>query len=256
MTIARTAAADAATTAAPPAASTADATTATTATTPTATTAAVTAAVTTYWDTAAESFDDEPDHGMRAAPTRAAWARLVRSWIPSGPADVLDVGCGTGSMSLLLAERGHRVTGVDLAPRMTGRARAKFAAAGLAGRFLTGDATHPPTGEERFDVVLCRHLVWTLPDPEAALRDWVGRLRPGGRLVLVEGRWREAAGGAVPYVAGAERLPWRGGIGAEALVAAVRPLVGGEVRVQPLDGEPDLWGGPVDDERYALIADV
>lgn len=214
-----------------------------------------TAAIAAYWDSAAADFDDEPDHGMRAGRTRAAWAGLLRSWMPSDPADVLDVGCGTGSVSLLLAGSGHRVTGVDLAPRMIGRALAKFGAAGLEGRFLVGDAMAPPTGERRFDVVLCRHLVWTLPDPEAALREWVARMRPGGRLVLVEGRWREAGGSGVPYVAGAESLPWNGGIGAEDLAAAVRPLVSA-LRVEPLGGDPDLWGGEVDDERYALIADL
>ena len=97
--------------------------------------------------------------------------------------------------------------------------------------------------------------MWTLPDPEAALREWVGRLRPGGRLVLVEGRWREAGQKGVPYVAGAASLPWNGGIGAEALAAAVRPLVT-ELRIEPLSGDPQLWGGPVTDERYALIAQV
>nr|WP_237291328.1 class I SAM-dependent methyltransferase [Streptomyces sp. Sge12] len=51
---------------------------------------------------------------------------------------LLDVGGGTGA--------GHRVTGVDLAPRMVERARAKLAAAGLEGRFLVGDAAAPPTG--------------------------------------------------------------------------------------------------------------
>ncbi|GAA0272564.1 class I SAM-dependent methyltransferase [Streptomyces polychromogenes] len=212
-----------------------------------------TAAITAYWDAASAAFDDEPDHGMRAAPTRAAWARRLRSWMPPGPADVLDIGCGTGSMSLLVAGSGHRVTGVDLAPRMIERALAKFGAAGLEGRFLVGDAMAPPTGDGRFDVVLARHLVWTLPDPEAALREWVARLRPGGRLVLVEGRWREAGQSGVPYVAGAASLPWNGGIGAEDLAAAVRPLVSA-LRVEPLSGDPDLWGGEVDDERYALIA--
>ncbi|MCX5175471.1 class I SAM-dependent methyltransferase [Streptomyces virginiae] len=210
-------------------------------------------AITEYWDAAAAAFDDEPDHGLRQEHTRAAWSRRLRSWLPGGSADVLDVGCGTGSLSLLLAEAGHRVTGVDLAPRMVERAEAKLAAAGLAGRFLVGDAADPPTGQERYDVLLCRHLVWTLPDPGAALRAWVARLGPGGRLVLVEGRWREAGESGVPYVAGAESLPWYGGITAEDLAAAVRPLVS-DLRVEPLSGEPELWGGPVGDERYALIA--
>ena len=39
------------------------------------------------------------------------------------------------------------------------------------------------------DAVLARHLLWTLPDPLAALARWVRLVRPGGRLVLVEGRW-------------------------------------------------------------------
>ncbi|MFF5809013.1 class I SAM-dependent methyltransferase [Streptomyces sp. NPDC012746] len=212
-----------------------------------------TAAIAEYWDAAAAAFDDEPDHGLRQGHTRAAWARLMRSWLPLGPADVLDVGCGTGSLSLLLAEAGHQVTGVDLAPRMVEQAKAKLAAAGYTGRFLVGDAADPPTGQERYDAVLSRHLLWTLPDPEAALRAWVARLGPGGRLVLVEGRWREAGESGVPYVAGAESLPWHGGVTAEDLAAAVRPLVT-SLRIEPLSGEPELWGGPVTDERYALIA--
>lgn len=213
------------------------------------------ASITDYWDAAASAFDDEPDHGLRAGPTRAAWARLLGSWLPSHPVDVLDAGCGTGSLSLLLAEAGHRVTGVDLAPRMVEQARTKLAAAGHGARFLVGDAAIPPTGDRRFDVLLSRHLVWTLPDPEAALREWVTRLRPGGRLVLVEGRWREAGQKGVPYVPEAASLPWNGGIGAAELAAAVRPLVA-DLRVEPLSGDPHLWGGPVTDERYALIAEI
>ncbi|MEU7283146.1 methyltransferase domain-containing protein [Streptomyces sp. NPDC045431] len=210
-------------------------------------------AITGYWDAAAATFDDEPDHGLRAAPTRAAWRDRVLRWAPAEPSDVLDVGCGTGSLSVLLASAGHRVTGVDLAPRMVEQARAKAAAAGLAARFLVGDAAAPPTGEDRFDMLVSRHLIWTLPDPGAALRAWVDRLRPGGRLLLVEGRWREA--GPTAYVPGAEDLPWNGGVSAEELASVVRPLVS-DLDVEPLSGVPELWGGPVADERYAVVARV
>ncbi|MGW1992096.1 class I SAM-dependent methyltransferase [Embleya sp. NPDC001921] len=210
-------------------------------------------AITAYWDAAAPAFDDEPDHGLRAGATRAAWSRLLAGLVPADPADVLDVGCGTGSLSRLLAEAGHRVTGVDLSPRMIERARAKLSAGGLSARFLVGDAAAPPTGDERYDVLLSRHLLWTLPDPHAALRDWVTRVRPGGTLLLIEGRWREAGQGGVPYVAGAEALPWHGGVGAHDLSSAVRPFVA-DLRVEPLDEDPALWGRAVTDERYALIA--
>lgn len=214
-----------------------------------------TAAITAYWDTAASRFDEEPDHGLRVPETRDAWADLLRSWLPAGPLDVLDVGCGTGSLSLLAAEAGHRVTGVDLSPQMVERARAKLAASGLTGRFLVGDAAAAPTGDQRFDVLLSRHLVWTLPSPGAALGDWIGRLRPGATLVLVEGRWRESGASAAPYVPGAETLPWAGGVGADELAAAVRPLVTA-LRVEPLGDNAALWGRAVADERYAVIATV
>lgn len=213
-----------------------------------------TSAIQTFWDSAAAEFDTEADHGLRDPATRAAWARRLESWTPSGAGDVLDAGCGTGSLTLLLAELGHRVTGVDLAPRMVALAEAKLAAAGHQGRFLVGDAGRPPLGDESFDVVLARHVVWTLPDPVAALRDWTGRLRPGGTLILVEGRWA-AAPSAAPYADGAESLPWNGGVRADDLVDAVGPMVAG-LRVEDLTGEPDLWGRAVQDERYALVATV
>ncbi|AKZ60337.1 putative SAM-dependent methyltransferase [Streptomyces ambofaciens ATCC 23877] len=213
------------------------------------------AAITAYWDAAADAFDEAPDHGLTTAHTRAAWASRLASWLPATPASVLDVGCGTGSLSRLVAEAGHQVTGVDLAPKMVEQAQGKLRAAGLEGRFLIGDAADPPTGDERYDVLLSRHLVWTLPDPQAALHQWTARLRPDGLLILVEGRWREAGQSGVPYVAGAETLPWHGGVTAEELTAAVRPLVT-DVRVEALSDDPDLWGCPVADERYALIARV
>ncbi|MFJ3549323.1 class I SAM-dependent methyltransferase [Streptomyces sp. NPDC090114] len=188
------------------------------------------------WDAEAAGFDEEPDHGLRDPRVRAAWAERLRTWLPGRPGDVLDLGCGTGSLSLLAAEQGHRVTGVDRSPAMVALAREK-----LAGRdavFLTGDATAPPVGEERYDAVLVRHVLWTLPDPDRALRHWRDLLRPGGRLVLVEGVW-----GTVSPV----------GIPADRLTALLAPLAG-RVSVEPLSGDPVLWGREVDDERYAVVA--
>ncbi|MFD4510699.1 class I SAM-dependent methyltransferase [Streptomyces sp. NPDC058457] len=197
-----------------------------------------TVAVSVDWDAQAATFDAEPDHGLGAPEVRAAWAERLRAWLPVRPADVLDLGCGTGSLSLLAAEQGHRVTGVDSSPAMVERARAK-----LAGRdavFLLGDAAVPPVGEQLFDTVLVRHVLWTLPDPARVLRHWRGLLRPGGRFVLVEGVW-----GAVAPV----------GIPADRLTGLLAPLAV-DVRVERLSAAAVLWGKEVDDERYAVVATV
>lgn len=185
------------------------------------------------WGRAADSFDQEPDHGLLDPAVRGAWAERLKRWLPRQPSDVLDLGCGTGSLALLAVEQGHRVTGVDLSPEMVARARAKLAGTGADIR--EGSADRPPVGDRRFDVVLARHVVWLLPDPEAALRHWASLLRPGGRLVLVEGVW----GGT--------------GLPAARLTAALRPLAD-RVDHERLSGDQALWGGPVDDERYVLVA--
>ncbi len=186
------------------------------------------------WDAAADTFDLEADHGLLDPAARDAWQRVMRSLLPSTPARVADLGCGTGTLAVLLAEDGHDVTGLDVSPRMIGRARAKALAAGAPARFAIGDASRPALSPGSFDVVLARHLVWALPDAAASLRAWVHLLAPGGRLVLVEGRWGNVSG-----------------LSADELRAVVGPLVR-EVAVTPLTDEA-LWGKAIDDERYALV---
>ncbi|MFM9367922.1 methyltransferase domain-containing protein [Streptomyces sp. Da 82-17] len=190
------------------------------------------------WNAAAPHFDDAPDHGLRDADVRAAWADRLADWLPEAPADVLDLGCGTGSLALLAAERGHRVTAVDSAPRMVEHARAKLA--GTDAEVLVGDAARPPLDGRRFDVVLARHVLWMLPDPESVLRHWCTLLRPGGRLVLVEGVWGEQSPVGLPLTR---------------LTRALAPLAG-RVHTESLSADARLWGGPVTDERYAVVAAV
>lgn len=81
------------------------------------------------------------------------------------------------------------MTGLDLCEAMLARARPKLAAAGRRASLFLGDAedTREPSG--RYDAVVCRHLVWTLPDPARAAAEWLRVLRPGGRLLVVDGDW-------------------------------------------------------------------
>lgn len=192
-----------------------------------------------YWTAAADTFDAEPDHGLTHPAVRAAWSSRLREWMPNPGAEVLDVGCGTGSLALLLAEHGHHVTGVDLSPGMVAKARRKLADHQVS--VLLGDAADPPVGARRFDVVLARHLVWALPSPLAALRRWVSLLRPGGHVVLIEGRWGTTAESAA-------------GLSATTLAAAVQPLAT-RVHIEHLT-DPTLWGKEITDERYVLLAHI
>ena len=95
---------------------------------------------------------------------------------------VLDVGCGTGIMSVKLAASGRQTLGVDLSPAMIHRARRKRAA-NLD--FIVGDAEHLPVEDGAFDAVVNLISLHHYPHADRALREFHRVLRPGGRLVLV-----------------------------------------------------------------------
>jgi ubiquinone/menaquinone biosynthesis C-methylase UbiE len=184
------------------------------------------------WDAEADHFDEAVDHGLLDPAVRAVWRRLLLDRLPAAPATVADLGCGTGTLTLLLAEEGYRVDGVDFSPRMLELARAK--AGDRAGvRFVLGDAYEPPLPEAAYDVVLCRHVLWAMPDPAVALKRWLRLLVPEGALLLVEGRWSDDAG-----------------LSAEETVALVESNGRGAALTRLTD--PEYWGRRVDDERYVV----
>lgn len=144
----------------------------------------------TYWDEDAATYDRSPGHGAHSPTEQAAWTGALARLLPSPPARVLDVGAGTGFLALPVAALGHRVTALDVSQRMLAGLADKAGAHGLTVDTIVGDASSPPEGP--FDVVIERHVVWTLPDPAAALRAWRA-VAPGGRLILVESMWGRGA---------------------------------------------------------------
>jgi 2-polyprenyl-3-methyl-5-hydroxy-6-metoxy-1,4-benzoquinol methylase len=190
-----------------------------------------------YWDALASTFDNEPDHGLLDPEIRKTWTEFLRTWVPHASATVLDVGCGTGSLSILLAELGHNVTGIDLSPSMISHAQAKAATHGFQIEFHVMDAAVPQLPDQQYDVIICRHLLWTLPEPEQVLRRWIEFLRSKGRLILIEGFWVTGTGLHAPEI------------------IQMLPASFINLSHQNLSDNPNFWGSSVSDERYAIIAD-
>jgi SAM-dependent methyltransferase len=105
------------------------------------------------------------------------------------PRDVLDIATGTGFIALIAAGLGQRVTGIDLAEPMLAIARDQAARLSLAIDFRHDDALTPAFQPASFDVITCRHFLWTLRAPVEALTNWRALLRPGGRVVAIDGFW-------------------------------------------------------------------
>ena len=136
-----------------------------------------------FWDVHSRGWDE-----IRADPELQAHGIEVIEWLagalPAG-GRVIDLGCGPGHHSALLAERGFQVTGVDYSPAMLERARTKARARALTVDFeqadLTGDLPGFPAP---FDGALCVSVLQVIADPDAFLGR-VGRLlRPGGHLLI------------------------------------------------------------------------
>lgn len=142
-----------------------------------------------YWDVDAATYDRATGHRPTSLAEQAAWATALARLLPSAPARVLDCGAGTGFLSLIAAELGHKVTAIDVSGAMLAQLRDRAKGRGFEVEIVEGSAEEPPSGP--FDAVIERHLLWTLPDPVSALRAW-REVAPMGRLVLVEGLWGEA----------------------------------------------------------------
>ena len=146
-----------------------------------------------YWSDRAPSYDAYQQRPERREADRAVWGRVWASALPPAPADVLDVGTGSGHVACLLAVGGHRVTGIDLAPGMLEIARDHAARLAAPPAFLAGDAVAPDFPPGSFDAVVGRYVMWTLRDPTAAVRRWLDLLRPGGVVAVVDSTWFDTA---------------------------------------------------------------
>jgi 2-polyprenyl-3-methyl-5-hydroxy-6-metoxy-1,4-benzoquinol methylase len=121
---------------------------------------------------------------LRARAARSELARLLDQAIPRD-ARVLDLGCGTGQMTLFLASSGRRVVGADMTRAslaLAAEAARRFGVAGAS--FVETDLRRPGLREGAFDVVLCSGVLHHTPDPRAAFAAVARLPRPGGVLLV------------------------------------------------------------------------
>lgn len=154
-----------------------------------------------YWEDRARRFAGERDglaavcaYGMPEFYNLAIHMEqrlALDPWLKVGVGTrVLDVGCGVGRWSRLLAARGAHVTGVDLSPTMIAQARQRATREGVADRcrFQVQDVSSLDVGE-RFDLVLGVTVLQHILDSNAlrnALAAMRAHLAPGGRMILLE----------------------------------------------------------------------
>lgn len=119
------------------------------------------------------------------------WLREIEPHIRNTKQRILDLGTGTGFFAFLLAQKGYSVTGIDLTEDMIAQATAQAIELKdtLTGQvdFHCMDAMQLDFSDESFDMILARNLTWTLPDVEAAYKEWYRVLAPKGILINIDG---------------------------------------------------------------------
>lgn len=142
-----------------------------------------------YWTDRACSYSMRTRQELQSF-KKDAWLELITGSAAGNDAlDILDIGTGPGFFPILLSKAGHSVTGIDCAEEMLGHARANAKNEGVAVDFLHMDCHRLSFENDRFDLVMCRNLTWTLEEPEAAYAEWHRVIKPGGKLLIFDANW-------------------------------------------------------------------
>ena len=136
-----------------------------------------------YWEKRSDSFLVQKRQELHSAMAER-WMREIHAQLPEEKnLKILDVGCGAGFFSILLAKEGYQVTGIDLTPDMIKNARLLAEEEKVSCEFQVMDAENPEFPDETFDVVISRNLTWTLPHVQHAYQEWIRVLKKGGILL-------------------------------------------------------------------------
>ena len=124
-------------------------------------------------DTVAEAYEDKRFSGGGRLIDHREKQAVLDAAAPFEDRNVLEIACGTGRFSVMLAEHGADVTGLDISGAMLAQAREKARAAGVAGavEFMRGDAARLPFPDDAFDVVFAVRFFHLADTPEAFLSE-------------------------------------------------------------------------------------
>ena len=145
-----------------------------------------------YWADRAEGYC-QVNIGELKSDKKLEWIDIIKSNAPVFAGDrrlkVLDIGCGPGFFSIILASAGYDVTAVDYTEEMLNKAREN--AGDLKDRLSLEEWTHIilEFGEGDFDLIVTRNLTWNLKDPEKAYKSWYKVLRNGGNMINFDANW-------------------------------------------------------------------
>lgn len=142
-------------------------------------------AVEERWDVNAQRYDDR-HRDNTTAEDRKAWMEALEENIGlNKDIIVMDVGAGTGFITLMAAELGYWCKAVDISNGMLDVSRKHAREKGLEIEYIKSNVETIPCADESVDVIVNRHVMWTLLNPVEACKEWFRILKNGGKLLCI-----------------------------------------------------------------------
>lgn len=153
-----------------------------------------------YWSERAEEYSALHESELNSERGKAFGRLLqgllteVESQTRTGCIRALEIGCGSGMMSILLAQIGALVTGVDYSNEMLAQAHKNAIARGMSSRieFLRADAHELPFDDESFDLIITRNVTWILDNVPGVYAEALRVLRPNGLFANIDAPYGQA----------------------------------------------------------------
>ncbi len=141
-----------------------------------------------YWTQRSEGFSEHMLEHMEED-EKGLYVRRIREYSDTRKMKVLDIGTGPGLFPIILGKDGHDVIAIDYSDGMIEMARKNCAEAGVKADIRKMDAQHLEFADGEFDLIVSRKVLWNLPDPVGAYKEWLRVLKPEGRMILFDANW-------------------------------------------------------------------
>ena len=142
-----------------------------------------------YWTKRALSYSEQNKAELECY-KHNVWKHIILSNAPKKDIlKVLDIGCGPGEFSIIMAEDGHDVTGVDITDEMLKQASENAKKYNVELSLKAMDVHNLEFEDDTFDLIISRNVTWNLTNPKKFFKECKRVLKNGGRMIYFDGNW-------------------------------------------------------------------
>ena len=142
-----------------------------------------------YWTNRSQTYSEQNNAELQCNQNEIWTQTILENVDKKGCLKVLDIGCGPGEFSILMAKAGHNVTGVDMTEAMLEKARLNAQNYNVDVDFVSMDVQNLQFEDDTFDLIISRNVTWNLQEIENFFKGCRRILKKDGRMVYFDANW-------------------------------------------------------------------